>query len=194
MTRETSSRPPAFEEVAAAVSAPLQRYLARFVGDSHVAEDLLQETLLRIDRGLPGFEGRSAVKTWAFRIATRVAIDHLRRSCARERIVEMEDAGTLSEEPPESGERLVLEEMNACVREEIDRLPPDYRAAVLLHDLEGLTAAQTASALGCSLATAKIRIHRARARLSKQLERDCDLYHGPNDALRCDRKPSVDGD
>lgn len=54
--------------------------------------------------------------------------------------------------------------MNICIREETDSLPGDYRAAILLHDLEGLTAVETVEMVGGSLATAKIRIHRARQR------------------------------
>ena len=79
--------------------------------------------------------------------------------------------------------------MNSCIREEIDSLPENYRAALLLHDIEGLTAAQTAEATGCSLANAKVRIRRARARLQKALERDCTFYADGDQPLRCDRKP-----
>jgi RNA polymerase sigma-70 factor, ECF subfamily len=66
--------------------------------------------------------------------------------------------------------------------------PPDYRAALLLHDMEGLTAAQTAEISGCSLATAKIRIHRARARLTEALRQQCDFYRDVEGVFRCDRR------
>jgi RNA polymerase sigma-70 factor (ECF subfamily) len=66
-------------------------------------------------------------------------------------------------------QRLVVDEMNSCVRQVIDSLPEDYRAALVLHDLEGLTAEQTAEISGCSVPTAKIRIHRARMRLADAL-------------------------
>lgn len=78
--------------------------------------------------------------------------------------------------------------MNACVRQVIASLPADYRAAVVLHDFEGLSAAQTAEVCGCSVPTAKIRIHRARLRLKEALQQECDFYHDANDVLRCDRK------
>jgi RNA polymerase sigma-70 factor (ECF subfamily) len=64
-----------FDALARELSQPLLRYLRRCVGDQAVAEDLLQETLIRIARGLPEFAGRASVKTWAFSIATRVAAD-----------------------------------------------------------------------------------------------------------------------
>ena len=177
-----------FPQIADELSAPLLRYLGRYTGDRDLAEDLLQETLMRIARGLPGFEGRAELKTWAFSIATRVAADHFRQPANRLTIVDVEE----SHEPPDAGrladQRLVVDDMNACVRQVIDSLPEDYRAALVLHDIEGLTAEQTAEVSGCTLPTAKIRIHRARARLTKALQRECRFYRDTEDVFRCDRR------
>ena len=184
--------PPSFEAVSAQLRRPLQSYLRKFVGDRHTAEDLLQETLLKIAKGLPSFRGESSIKTWAFRIATHTAIDHLRKTRDPEVTLGDDESGDPPDDFDPAGERLVIREMNSCIREEIDSLPADYRAAILLHDLQGLTAAETATVMGCSLATAKIRIHRARFRLKKTLERDCDFYHGRDQVFRCDRKAAED--
>jgi RNA polymerase sigma-70 factor (ECF subfamily) len=181
---------PSFEDVAETLSDPIRRYLERMCGNTATADDLLQETLLKIARGLPGFEGRSNVKTWAFTIATRVATDHYRRPETRASIVDVDDARDLSDADVDVGDRLVIDEMSSCVREVIDSLPEDYRAALVLHDLEGMTAAETADACGCSVSTAKIRIHRARARLKEALERECTFYRDDEHVFRCDRKPS----
>jgi RNA polymerase sigma-70 factor (ECF subfamily) len=162
---EASDDPPPLALVAAELSEPLLRYLKRYVGEPAVAQDLLQETLIRIDRGLPNFEGRASLKTWAFSIATRVAADHFRKPANRVRIVDVDETAELSDADRSVDHRLVIDEMNSCVREVIDSLPEDYRAAIVLHDLEGLTAVETAEVSGCSVATAKIRIHRARLRL-----------------------------
>lgn len=170
------------------LSEPLLRYLRRYVGDAAVADDLLQETLIRIARGLPGFAGRASVKTWAFSIATRVAADYFRSPERRLQIVEVDDRSVAGEGEAPVDEQLVFDEMNACVRQVIDSLPEDYRAALVLHDLEGLTADQTAKICGCSVATAKIRIHRARLRLREALQRECSFYHDSDNVLRCDRK------
>ena len=183
-----------FEEVAGTLRGPLLRYLQRFVGDAALAEDLLQETLVRISKGLDRFEGRSSVKTWAFKIATHTAFDHLRQSKRQVNLLEVEDLSVLADPGEEMGERLVIDEMNACLREEIDGLPESYRAAVLLHDLEGLSATQTAEIVGCSLATAKIRIHRARARLKQALLGDCNFYRDREQIFRCERKGPPDSD
>jgi RNA polymerase sigma-70 factor, ECF subfamily len=78
--------------------------------------------------------------------------------------------------------------MNACVRGVIDSLPAEYRAALVLHDLEGLSAQQTAEICDCSIEAAKMRIHRARLRLQEALQGQCDFYRDPQNVFRCDRK------
>ncbi len=190
-----SKQPRRIEELAKDLSGPLLRYLTRFVGDRDLAEDLLQETLIRIARGLPGFEGRSELKTWAFSIATRVAADHFRQPQNRVRIIAVEESADLpvAEPSPSIEQRVVIDEMNVCVRRVIDSLPEDYRAALVLHDLEGLTAAQTAEICGCSLPTAKIRVHRARLRLKEALRQECEFYLDGDNVLRCDRKTRPPG-
>jgi RNA polymerase sigma-70 factor (ECF subfamily) len=177
-----------FEALAQELSQPLLRYLQRYVGERTVAEDLLQETLIRIARGLSGFAGRASVKTWAFSIATRVTADYFRKPERRFRIVEVDEITDLADTDRAMDERVVVDEMNGCVRQVIDSLPDDYRAALVLHDLEGLNAQQVAEICGCSLATAKIRIHRARHRLKDALQQQCEFYRDRENVLRCDRK------
>jgi RNA polymerase sigma-70 factor (ECF subfamily) len=160
------------------------------MGNAAIARDLLQETLSRIARGLPDFEGRSSLRTWAFSVATRVAADHFRRPESRLQVVDVDELPEVAGEA-EIDEQLIVDEMNTCVRGIIDGLPPDYRTALVLHDLEGLTAAETARACGCSLETAKIRIHRARRRLRQALEMQCTFYRGRDGVVRCDRKQTA---
>lgn len=168
----------------------LRRYLRRYCGDADRAEDALQETLLRIDRALPRYDGRAQLETWALAIATRAAADQFR---AASRQLPTASADELESIPPADErtleERLVVDEMNTCVRDVIDALPPDYRAALVLRDLEGHSTAETAAILGCSVATAKIRLHRARERLRTALGARCSFYHDEDAVLRCDRKP-----
>lgn len=183
------AQPQSFDTLAQELSQPLLRYLRRCVGDQTVAEDLLQETLIRIAKGLPDFAGRASLKTWAFSIATRVAADHFRTPHRRVKIVEVEEAADLPDPDRALDERVVVDEMNTCVRQVIDSLPEDYRAALVLHDLEGMNAEQVARICDCSLATAKIRIHRGRDRLRKALQQECEFYRDGDDVFRCDRKP-----
>ena len=114
--------------------------------------------------------------------------DHFRKPANRIHIVDVLESGESSDADSMAGRELVIDEMNSCVRSVIDSLPEDYRAALVLHDLEGLTAVQTAEVCGCSLPTAKIRIHRARLRLEDALRQECEFYRDGDDVLRCDRK------
>ena len=177
-----------FPQLAQQLSKDLLHYLQRYVGDQATAEDLLQETLTRMDRGLVDFVGRSSAKTWAFSIATHVAADYLRKPDRRVQIVDVDEGTRYSDAEPSIDERLVVDEMSACVRQVVDSLPEDYRAALVLHELQGLTAEETAAICGCSLATAKIRIHRARLRLKKALRDECEFYRDSENVFRCDRK------
>lgn len=178
----------AFDALARELASPLLRFLERYVGNRAVAEELLQETLIRMDKGLPSFAGRSSVKTWAFAIASRVAADYLRHPHRRASIVPLDAIEEPTDPERAIDERMVVDEMNECIRGVIDSLPESYRAALILHDLEGLSAEQTAEACECSVATAKIRIHRARGRLKEALAKQCEFYRDEESVLRCDRK------
>jgi RNA polymerase sigma-70 factor, ECF subfamily len=85
---------------------------------------------------------------------------------------------------------IIREEMSECVREFIDKLPPDYKTVILLSELEGFKNIEIADVLQISLNTVKIRLHRARAKLKEILNDGCDFYHNEQNALACDRKPS----
>lgn len=183
-----AGEPPSIGRLVEELSGPLLRYLGRYLGDHVLAEDLLQETLIRIDRGLQGFAGRAEIKTWAFSIATNVAADHFRRPANRARIVDIEEEPEVPDADRSVDDRLVIQEMTGCVRQVIDSLPEDYRAALVLHDLEGMSAAETADICGCSLPTAKIRIHRARQRLREALRQECEFYRDAEGVFRCTRK------
>lgn len=178
----------AFRDLADELAPPLLRYLERYVGDRAVVEELAQETLLRMHSGLASFAGRSSLKTWVFAIANRVAADYLRQPQRRTRIVELDDVDEPVDPERAIDEQLVVGQMNDCIRGVIDSLPESYRAALILHDLEALSAEQTAEICDCSVATAKIRIHRARLRLKDALARQCQFYRDQDSVFRCDRK------
>jgi RNA polymerase sigma-70 factor (ECF subfamily) len=117
-----------------------------------------------------------------------VAIDFLRKK-KKVQFEEFDDEST-----PVDGDELdglVVDEMNNCIRGVIDRLPPDYRAAIVLSNLQGLSVAETASVMGVSAGAAKVRIHRAKARLKEALDRECDFYASPEGSVRCDAKQDI---
>jgi RNA polymerase sigma-70 factor (ECF subfamily) len=176
-------------------------YLHRLTRDLALAEELTQETFLRASRGLPGFRGASKLTTWLYRIATRVYLDQRRREAARRADPDElppDLAAPIAVEPPGgAGPRLpdrLFEdsEMGTCIRDFVDCLPPDYRAVIVLHDLEGFTNPEIAEALDSSLDAVKIRLHRARRQLRQMLSENCDVEVDPGGALQCDRKQPPD--
>ena len=179
--------PPAFEQVAAELIGPVTGYLRRMTGNAADADDLLQEALLRIARSLPDLEERAALKTWAYRIAHNVVIDHLRRT-RRATFTELDDQ---SEAPGrDADELLTVGEMNACVRRVIDALPPEYSSPLVLSQLEGKSVAEVAEICSLSISAAKVRIHRAKARLRDALNRECTLTNDIGGGVSCEPKRS----
>ena len=189
--------PTDFDTVFASYEKPILGFVLQMVRDESVAEDLTQEIFLKVHRSLPGFEGRSKLSTWVYRIATKACLDHFRSSSHKkgERTDALEGdvpAGSL-DEAARSGvvpleERVVKEEMGGCVREFVDDLPEDYRAVVVLHDLQGFKNREIAEILECSIGAVKIRLHRARTKLKASLAGGCSFYRDGEDVLRCDRK------
>lgn len=174
-------------------------YLKRLVGEFE-AEELTQTVFEKISRNLSSFKGKSKLSNWIYRIATNTALDKLKSSSFKH-----SHAGPLAhlpihlpeiEEPASKGcnslispeKTIIRDEMSECIREFVDRLPPDYRTVIILNQLEGLTNKEIAEILDISIDTAKIRLHRARARLKKSLEDGCDFYVDERSELACDRK------
>ena len=178
-----------FSSIAADLSPSLLNYLERMVGNPALAKDLLQETLMRMSKGLDGFKQNSTHKTWSYTIASRVIVDYFRSPENKIDIVDIDTAIDVADVERPLDEQMIISEMSTCVRQVIDCLPVDYRTPLILHDLEGMSTAQIAEVCVCSIATVKIRIHRARSRLKKMLEQKCVFQHDNDDGvLRCDRK------
>ena len=186
-----------FAQIHAQYRQKILAYLHRLTRHSALAEELTQETFLRVSRGLEAFRGEAKLATWLYRIATNLYLDQKRRESSRPVEVpegpldrdDPPDVGSLSISGPKLPDQLFEDsEMGSCIREFVDRLPADHRAVVILHDLEGFKNREIAEVLGCSLDAVKIRIHRARRQLRTLLTEDCEFYYDERDALRCDRK------
>ena len=161
----------------------IHRYLRRLVGENE-AEDLSQEVLIKINRSISDFDGRSKLSTWIYRIATNTAIDRLRSSSYKqlkkmisEDVLAAEDQTEIGESKVLSADQNVIEkEMNACIKNFVNNLSDNYRTVLALSEFENLKNQEIADILGITLETVKIRLHRARARLKKELNRHCDFY------------------
>ncbi len=169
----------------------IYRYLCHFSSEAN-ALDLTQAVFLKVSQSLAGFRGESSQATWIYRIATNTAYDHAGSSREKQRKRELlfDDTtlGTLPDsELPEA--EYIRREMNDCIRGLVDQLPEKYRTVLLLSEFEGLTNPEIAEIIELSVDTAKIRLHRARAKLRAAMERQCSFYRDERNELMCDRKP-----
>lgn len=176
---------------------PIFNYLLRMTQNRELADDLTQETFLRVYKGLPKFRGDSSLSTWIYRIASNVSFDFFRSKKTHQelRTDSIDEAETNRMRipdkfapPPEQA--AVQYEMSACVQSYIRELPPDYRAVILLSDLQGLKNQEIAEVLDLSLDTVKIRLHRARVKLRSALNLGCDFSHDERNVLVCEEKPA----
>lgn len=195
-----------FQEIYKTFQPRILRYLTRLVGKNE-AEDLTQEVFIKISRGLKDFRGKSQLSTWIYRIATNAALDKLRSPYFQQTIQKrlMSNADVEVEEHEEhkdvwTGEiirpidqDLIRKEMNECIRNFIENLPDNYRTIIVLSELEGLKNREIAVILGVSLDTVKIRQHRARLKLKKELEAHCIFYRDDRNELACDLKSAFEG-
>ncbi len=172
----------------------IARYLTAFLGDAVLAQDLSQETFLRVHRSMDDLQDSRARSAWIFRIAHNLAVDHWRSRASREDALTRsldEDAALvgqsdLSAEELSAEQQLEEHEMSACMQGYIQELSPALRESLILRDLEGLGEQSVAKIVGCSLAAVKVRIHRARRQLREKLRTGCDFYQDQRGVLMCE--------
>lgn len=176
--------PPTWEEVVEQHSARVYRLAYRLTGNVHDAEDLTHDVFLRVFRSLhaytPGtFEG------WLHRITTNVFLDKMRRK-QRIRFDALSDEAASRLPGRESGPDQVYADshFDDDVQRALDALPADFRAAVVLCDIEGLSYEEIASTLGIKLGTVRSRIHRGRAQLRQAL-----AHRAPRQAIGAPARP-----
>ena len=157
-------------------SARLRAWFERETGDATDAEDLVQETFVRVHERLDTLHDAASVRAWVGTIARNVLVDHLRRRAVRsaETIAPEGAPGELAATSPEPDPRLD-QTVAGWLDEFLARLAPEDAAALRLVDLEGRTQAELAARAGLSLSGAKSRVQRARARLRADLE-DCCAF------------------
>ncbi|MFB4312702.1 RNA polymerase sigma factor SigE [Actinomadura sp. 21ATH] len=172
---EAEWAPPSWDEVVREHSGRVYRLAYRLTGNQHDAEDLTQEVFVRVFRSLsnytPGtFEG------WLHRITTNLFLDMARR---RQRIrfegLADDAAERLQGREPTPAQAFDDANFDADVQAALDALAPEYRAAVVLCDIEGLSYEEISATLGVKLGTVRSRIHRGRAQLRAALEHRAPL-------------------
>ncbi len=186
-----------FDQIYAEHRPRIRRYLARLAGENE-ADDLTQETFARVSQGLGAFGNRASLSTWIYRIATNTATDRLRSRAFRHEITTIygtdlvDGQSPLSANPePSMEDQLIRKEMNECIDSYVGFLPENYRAVLVLSELEGFKNAEIAAILGVSLETVKIRLHRAKEKLRRELAANCLFYRTDCNQLACEPKGPI---
>jgi RNA polymerase sigma-70 factor (ECF subfamily) len=173
----------------------LYRVARAILRDDAEAEDVMQDAYVRAYQNLAGFEGRAKFVTWLTRIAVHEALARVRR---RSRFQSIDGAdssnGDLMISATSSGRTPEREsydrELSGVIEKAVLSLPDEYRVVFMLRDVEGLSTEEAAQCLNLTPENVKVRLHRAHAKLRKQLYASvgattarCFQFH----AVRCDR-------
>ena len=171
------------EAIWSQLNADLRQFIRRRVSDDHTADDLLQETFLRIHKNISGLRGADRLAAWVYQIARNVIHDQ-HRSRQSEPLAELDPLA----EPDERNQLIASAEK--WLDELIGQLPEPYQRAVRMSEIEGLKQQEVAERLGLSLSGAKSRIQRGRAMLKDVLDQCC-VFHFDNrgNLMDCDPKP-----
>ncbi len=174
--RAASGDAEAFESLVLAYQKPVYNLALRMSGDEDEALDLSQEAFLRAWRGLSSYRADSAFSTWLYRLTSNICLDHLRRRKRRVAVLPLtgEDEQELSVPDPAPGpETQTLQRLEReAVAEALGRLETEYREALTLRALHGLSYGEIADVLDINEGTVKSRIARAREKMRRMLQKD----------------------
>ncbi len=186
---------PDFKEFYNSYFEKIHQYLVRLVGP-YLAEDVAQEVFNKAHKNMASLKEPSKVSQWLYKIATNTAIDKtktLSYTYLDKKKGEVPDrihdqnvwTGKTSEF---IDQKIINEQMRSCVQEFIDRLPADFKTVLLLKDYESKSNKEIADILNITVATVKIRYHRAKEHLKKELDAGCNFFYDDENNLQCDRK------
>lgn len=177
-----SGDPAAVEELVRAHQARVYSFAMRMCRNVEDAKDILQETFLGMIRSIREFRGESKFSTWLYRIATNACLKKRRRGVFEPQPERELSLDELMPRPDSDGRRpeiadwsedaeraLLRGELSAQMEAAIDKLPREYKIVLVLRDVEGFSAEETAEMLKLSVAAVKSRLHRARVFVRREL-------------------------
>jgi RNA polymerase sigma factor (sigma-70 family) len=185
---------PTWDQVVARHSTRVHRHALRLTGNRADADDLTQDVFVRVFRSLDSYTS-GTFEGWLHRITTNLFLDQVRRK-AKLRFDPLGDNHDRLGTAPAVHELVLQRSFDADVEEALSALPAEFRAPVLLADVDGLSYEEVADVLGLKLGTVRSRIHRGRSRLRRALaHRAPDAgrrrYAGPRDTAVLERRPAA---
>jgi RNA polymerase sigma-70 factor (ECF subfamily) len=180
LREDALSGDPGFEKLVKAYERMVYRVALRFLNDETEASDVTQEVFLRVHKALPKFRGESSLSTWIYAITSNLSRNAIRSRKNREK-VQVLAPGEKEDETPfwdrvadtrggPASRGAENKELSGAIHASLQDLPPDYREAVILRDLEDLDYGQIAEVLKTGVGTVKSRIARGRALLREKLK------------------------
>jgi RNA polymerase sigma-70 factor (ECF subfamily) len=165
-------------------------FILSLVKDHWVADDLIQETFLRIQQNIESLRDPSKLSSWIFRIAYNFCQDHFRqwKAVRRRESTGLEQTEGLEEafiQEASIQKELEQRQMGECVQNQIDLLPGPLRAVLVLFDIMELSHQEIADTLGITIENVKVRLHRARRKLKAILEEKCAFEKDERNVLVC---------
>lgn len=166
--------PPSWDDIVREHGDRVYRLAYRLAGNQHDAEDLTQETFIRVFRSLASYQP-GTFEGWLHRITTNLFLDMVRRRSRLRMEGLPEDTDRLPDDGPSPEELYSQTHLDPDLQAALDELAPEFRAAVVLCDVEGLSYEEIGATLGVKLGTVRSRIHRGRQALRASLERRREL-------------------
>ncbi len=164
----------------------VRKFIFVLVRDEWVADDLIQETFIKVQKNLNQLREESKLSSWIFRIAYNLCQDHFRKmSQALKSDRVLNDKKEILAEPPFQKE-FDQHQMGACVQDKIRQLPESHQTVLALFDLMGCSHQEIAEILDISVENVKVRLHRARRKLKKILKEECRFEVDERNVLICD--------
>lgn len=174
-----------------AYHSKVRAYAAKLVGYEE-ADDVVQEVFLKVSRSLDTLADPARFSSWIYAITVNTVRDLARARASRPTLDPGDPEPRVADAPDPTArspeEAATRNEMVACYVDYVERLPRDYYDVYVLAEFDHLPNAEIARRIALPLATVKIRLHRARAKLYEELRRNCRCYHDERGELRVEPK------
>jgi RNA polymerase sigma-70 factor (ECF subfamily) len=179
MPEEQTWTPPSWDQVVQDHATRTYRLAYRLAGNPHDAEDLTQETFVRVFRSLDAYRP-VCLEAWIHRITVNLFLDSARRRARLYFDSLGDEAGRLSDPRPGPEQEYDRRNFDHDIQQALDALPPDFRVAVVLSDIEGYSYEEIAAIVGAKVGTIGSRIYRARAHLRRALAHRAPVSTSPS--------------
>ena len=170
----------------------VRKFILASVKNESVADDLIQETFIKIQENLNTVRDPEKISSWIFRIAYHLCQDHFRNLKKSSTQEEIHDGLVNLEETPIQ-KKLEQEEMSRCVQDQLTLLPESMRSVLIFADVMDFTHQEIAAILGLTVENVKVRVHRARKKMKDILKEKCTFEVDERNVLICEPVEKKDG-